>query len=622
MTTGYKGKILVVDLTSGKVWEEQLPERLYRDFIGGVGLGVRLLYERQPARANALGESNNLAFMPGLLSGTVVPGSSRLTVVSKSPLTGGWGDANVGGYMAHEIKRAGYDGILVQGISPHPVYLLVYQGKAELRDAPHLWGKFTNETEDLLREEVGNRRLRTLSIGPAGEAQSLISAIITEGREGRAAARSGLGAVMGSKRLKAVAVRGQDEVPVADRTQVERLRRQFVNAVKETEVPFIRALKSGGTVGYMHPFVAAGATPFKNWSLIGPESMPSYQPFDDRINKYVVRRVACATCPIGCGGILRAEELGIGECDRPEYETVAGFGPNCLNDDLGTILKANDICNRYGIDTISASASIAFAMECYEQGIISKQDADGIELTWGNTSAMIAILENIAKREGFGALLADGVKRAAQRIGGGAEEYAVHVGGQEPGYHDPRQIPARGTGYIVDPTPGRHTTFLVGRLLEAGPLPGPYPEFFAPKVELRDYGHKSLIYGNCASYEQVLSSAGICKFVFFQSGFPLIEFIAAVTGWDFSLAGARVTGKRIQTLRQMFNIREGIEPKEFRLPQRVAQPATMGPFKDVPQDFDLLRRQYFEAMRWDPETGCPTESTLKELGLDTLGSTL
>lgn len=419
---------------------------------------------------------------------------------------------------------------------------------------------------------------------------------------------------MGSKRLKAIAVRGQNVIPVADSAQVSKLRRQFVNGVKETETLFIKALKTGGTAGYTHPFVTAGATPFKNWSLIGPESMPSYEPFDDRINKYVVRRSACAGCPIGCAATLKSEEIG-GEYDRPEYETVAAFGPMCLNNDVATVINANDICNHYGIDTISTGNVIAFAMECYERGIITKQDTDGIELTWGNGQAIVAMVEMVAKREGFGAILADGVKRAAERIGRGAEEWAIHVGGQELGYHDPRQIPARGTAYICDPTPGRHTTFLVARLLEAGPLPGPYPEFWKPRVEYRDYGHKSVIYNRCATYEQVLASAGMCKFLIFQPGLRLIEFISAVTGWDFSLAETQVTGERIQTMRQLFNIREGIDPKHFRLPQRVSQPATMGPYKDAPLDFDLLRRQYYEAMGWDVDTGYPKKAKLDELGL-------
>lgn len=614
MTAGYTGKVLTVDLTLAKVKEEQLEERLYRDFIGGVGLGARLLYQRQPGKVDPLGEENILGFMPGLLSGTTVPGSSRLTVVSKSPITRGWGDANVGGYIARELKCAGYDGILFQGISPHPVYLLIYKGKVELRDASHLWGKDTVETEEILRKEIGDRRLRVICIGPVGEAQSLISAIIAEGKEGRAAARSGLGAVMGSKRLKAIAVRGDNETPVADSARLSELRRQFVNAVKTTETPFIKALKTGGTVGYMQPFTTAGATPFKNWSLIGPESMPSYEPFDDRVNKYVVRRFACATCPVGCGATLKSDDIG-GEYDRPEYETAAGFGPNCFNNDVVTVIKANDICNRYGVDTISASNVIAFALDCYERGIITRQDTDGIELTWGDGSIIIALLEKLIKREGFGAILADGVNRAAEKIGRGAEERAIHVGGQELGYHDPRQIPARGTAYIGDPTPGRHTTFLVGRLIEAGGLPGPYPEFWQPRVEYRDYGHKSPIYNKCITYEQVFTSAGLCKFLVFQPGFTLIEFISAVTGWDYSLAETQATGERIQTMRQLFNLREGIDPKSFRLPTRVSQPAAMGPYKDVPQDFDLLRRQYYEAMRWDTETGYPKKARLEELGL-------
>jgi len=619
---GYTGKILVADLSSGKIREEKLPEKLYREFIGGVGLGVRLLYERQPAKVDPLGEKNILGFIPGLLSGTIAPGTSRLTVVAKSPLTGGWGDSSVGGYIAYEIKRAGYDGILVQGVSARPVYLLLYEGKAELKDASHLWGKNTRETEEALRKEVGDPRLRVACIGPAGEAKSLISAIITETRESRAAGRSGLGAVMGSKRLKAIAVRGQKEVPVADKARTDELRKQFVDSVKNTKVKFIGSIKSGGTAGITEGCIRGGASPIKNWSLIGLdallEAMPAHEPYEDRMNKYLVQRLACATCPIGCGGILKADELGIGECDRPEYETIAGFGPMLLNNDIASILKANIICNLYGIDTISASAAIAFATECYERGIITKQDTDGIELTWGNASAMLAMLEKIAKREGFGAVLADGIKRAAERIGHGAEEWAIQIGGQELGYHEPRQIPSRGTGYIVDPTPGRHTAFFAGRWLEAGSLPGPYPEFFDTKIEYRDYGHKSLIYGHASSYEQVFTSTGACKFLLFQSDFPLIELIVAVTGWDFSLAEAEATGKSIQALRQLFNIREGIKPAELRLPQRVTTPATMGPYKDAPQDFELLRSQYYEAMGWDAETGYPTKTTLKELGLDTL----
>ena len=613
------GKILVVDLALAKVEEEQLAESLLRDFIGGVGMGARLLYERQPGKVDPLGEQNILGFMPGLLTGTAVPGTSRLTVLSKSPLTGTWGDSNVGGYIASELKRAGYSGILFQGISPHPVYLLIYQGKVELRDASHLWGKDTVETQEMLRKEAGDQRLRVACIGPAGEDQSLLSAIVTD--FGRAAGRSGLGAVMGSKRLKAVAVKGQDAVPVADAERVQQFQRQFIRDVKETKVAFISTLRDKGTVEATDTFIVGGATPIKNWSLIGLESlseaMPAYEPYNSRINKYAVRKTGCAGCPIACGAILKLGETG-NEWDRPEYETAAGFGPMCLNNDVLSIIKANEICNRYGIDTISASSSIAFAMECYQRGIITKRDLDGIELTWGNADAIIAMLERMVRREGFGALLADGSRKAAERIGHGAEECVVDVGGQELGFHDPRLIPARGTGYICDPTPGRHTTFLAGRLLEGGGLPGPYPELFKSQGESRDYEHKSLIYSRAISYDQVAASAGICKFVFWQETFALVEFIAAVTGWDFGLEEMLVTGKRIQTMRQLFNIREGIDPRQFYLAERVRQTATAGPCKGVPVDFEPLRRQYYQAVGWDPETGHPSKSRLEELGLGDL----
>lgn len=612
MTAGYIGKILIVDLTSGEVKEERLPDELYREFIGGVGLGVRLLYERQPGKVDPLGQQNILGFMPGLLSGTAAPSSSRLTLVSKSPLTGGWGDASVGGYMGFDLKRAGYDGILFYGISPKPVYLLIYQGKAELKDASHLWGKDTIETEETLRKEIGDTRLRVACIGPAGEKMSLISSIMTEG--GRAAGRSGLGAVMGSKRLKAVAVRGQDAVPVADNTRVQQLQKQFIKDVKETEVKFIGTLKSLGTVGNTEGFIAGGATPIKNWSLSGEENVPAdSQPYGTGINSYLVKRTACAGCPIGCGGVVNTKATG--ECKRPEYETVAGFGVMCLNNDMVSIIEAGAICDRYGIDSISAGTAIAFAIECYQRGLITKQDTDGIELTWNNPSAVLAMLKKVVKREEFGDVLADGVKRAAEKIGQGAVEWAINMGGQEPGYHDPRQLPARGTGYICDPTPGRHTTFLAGTILERASSPGPYPELWGPKIEFNDYKHKSAIYGTAAKYEQIIASAGVCKFLMFQRTFPLIEFISAVTGWDFTPEETLVTGERIQTLRQLFTIREGINPIEVSLPQRVSQPTTTGPFKGIAVDFNILRRQYYEAMGWDPETGHPIESKLEELGL-------
>lgn len=620
MRAAWNGKVLMVDLTRAEVREQQLPEELYRDFIGAVGLGVRLIYEYEPPVANALGEESVLGFMPGLLTGTAVPSSSRLTIVSKSPLTGGWGDSNVGGYIASELKRAGYDGVLFWGISPYPVYLLIYGGKVELRDASHLWGKDTKETGEILRREIGDGKLRVVCIGPAGENLSFISAIITE--EGRAAARSGLGAVMGSKRLKAIVVRGGNRVPVADAARVQELRSKFIKDVKETKIPFIGTLKTMGTAGSTEIFINAGATPFKNWTLIGPDAMSSYSPYGPRVNAYLLRRTTCSECPIVCGGVLRLNREAMSEYHRPEYETIAGFGPMCLNNDVISIIRANDVCNRYGLDTISAATTIAFAIECYQRGLISVRDTDGIELAWGDSSGILDMLEKIARRQGFGAVLADGVKKAAERIGHGADDLAVHVGGQELGFHDPRQLPSRGTGYICDPTPGRHTTFFAGTILERGGLPGPYQELWETHVDLRDYEHKAPTYSTAIKYEQVVASCGLCKFAaLFQPTFPLLEFITAATGWDFSLQEMLLVGERIQTMRQLYNVREEIEPR-FELPFRVSQPATTGPFRGIPVDFDALRRQYYKSMGWDSETGYPVKSRLVELGLERFASDL
>jgi len=316
------------------------------------------------------------------------------------------------------------------------------------------------------------------------------------------------------------------------------------------------------------------------------------------------------------------DENGVQEIHRPEYETMAAFGSMCFIDDVEAIIKANNICNRYGIDTISAGAVIAFAIECYERGIITKQDADGIELTWNNTSAVMAMLKKIVKREGFGAILADGVKRAAEKIGHGAEECAIHVGGQEVGYQDPRFLPARGAGYICDPAPGKHTSSIVAVVVEVGvPQPlGPYPELQLPKVDLRDYGNKSLIYGISMKYQQAFVACGMCLFSLYVGGMPLVDFIAAATGWDFSPKELLITGERIATLRQMSSIREGIKPSEFQLPKRLSQPPSTGPLKDIRVDFDLLRKQCYEGMGWDSETGYPLQSRLVELGLANLES--
>jgi len=626
MPKGYMGKVLFVDLTSGSIKEESFGEDIYRGFIGGAGLGVRILYERMKAKENALGPNNILGFVTGALTGTGAPSTSRYTVVTKSPLTGTWGDANSGGHFAHELKATGYDAVFFSGISPKPVYLLLQDGKAELRDAAHLWGKDTAETETILRQEVGDNRARVSCIGPAGEAKSLIAAII---HERRAAGRSGVGAVMGAKRLKAIVARGTMKVPVADTTGLRDLRQSTLKTFKSPPLESDKIAKDSmgnhGTSGIFCDSIISGDAPIKNWLVMGEEAMPDYANLSpDEIEKYLVKRHTCFDCPIGCKGTIRVDKgpYAVGETAWPEYESVTLFGPLCLNSDLESVIKENDICNRYGIDTISAGAVLAFAVESYEQGIIDKNDTGGIELTWGNSKALVAMLEKLARREGFGAVLADGAMKAAEKIGKGSEEWVMHVHGQELPAHDPRVTPGYGATYIGDPTPARHTRgVVVADGVDAG-LGRPwarYPQLDFPEVELLDFQKKGPMYATLECYDEYTWACGLCVFVGDVIGtYPTVEFMKAATGWDYTIEEGLIAGQRMKTLRQEFNIREGISSQDFKLPERVSAPPATGPIAGRKVDFDAFRKNFYQALGWDPATGKPTEQTLQKLGLPEL----
>ncbi len=615
MGRGYIGKILFVDMTSGSIREEVFPEKFYRDFLGGYGLGVKILYERMRPDPDPLGPDNMIGFAPGILTATGAPMSSRYEVFARSPLTRAWGQCNSGGHFGQELKAAGYDALFFNGISPVPVYLSIQEGKAELRDATHLWGKDTVETETILQNQLGDKKVRVACIGPSGESLSLISCVIND--KGRAAARSGLGAVMGSKLLKAIAVRGRGRIAVADPKQVKDLNRSFVKSIQEAK-DATRVLIDYGTCGLFLDFLYRGDAPIKNWILNGIETFPTaYKLHKDNVTQYQVKKFACSGCPIGCGGIVKVEGglYDLAEGHKPEYETLASFGSLCLNDDIESIIKANDICNRYGLDTISVGTCIAFAIECYENGIINQRETDGLDLTWGNGPAIVALTDKLARREGFGDILADGVVKAAQHIGRGAEQYAMHVHGQEPGCRDPRLIPSRGVGYIADSAPGRHTASTIQVMFEQGGAVGNYPELRAAQRELKG----SALYAVANKYQAMVSSAGLCTFSAFPGIYPVIELISAVTGWDFTLEEALRTGHRIQTLRQAFIIRDGIPPKDFQLPERMSKRPSEGPLANKTRDFNELNGDFYEAMGWEREgdrAGYPLKQTLKELGLD------
>ena len=619
MPGGYTGKIIFVDLTKGTIKEKSPPESVYRDFIGGTGLGVRILYEHMKPRADALGPENMLGFVTGPLTATPTPGSGRITVVCKSPLTGAWAESNAGGSLGPELKAAGYDAILFSGIAPKPVYLSLSEGKAELKDASHLWGKDTTETDDILQQELGEPKAKIACIGPAGELCSLISGIVTD--KGRIAARSGVGAVMGSKRLKAVAVKGDKKVSVAEPEKLRSVGRDFLKNIKASG--FQRGLSTTGTGGGLSELISIGESTIKNWRLSGLEAMPTCVNLDSaNMEKYKLRSYGCHACPVRCGAIVQVNEGPFatkGESHRPEYETLAALGTLCMDDNVESVIKANEMCNLYGLDTLAVGSVIAFAMECYENGLISNKETDGIELTWGNAEAVIAVLEKLARREGFGAVLADGVEKASERIGKGSEEYAMHVHGQGLPFHDPRNNPCRGTGYIADANPGRHIETECTTVLEHGGSLDSDPALQTPKLEVYgDYKSKGPMYAIGAEYYQVFSSSGLCTLLGVANIVPVAEFIAAVTGWDFRWAEGLEIGRRILTLRQAFNAREGLSPDEFKLPRRVMVPASVGEAAGVEVDFDSLKSGYFAAMGWDIKSGKPYRRTLIDLGLDKL----
>jgi aldehyde:ferredoxin oxidoreductase len=615
MPRGYMGKILNVDLSNQTLIQEPLDERLCRRYVGGYGVGARLLYDRIPAGVDPLEPQNILGFMTGPLTGTPAIIGSRFVVIGKSPRTHTWGDANCGGYFGPHLKFAGIDGILFSAVAEQPVYLFINEGQAELRDAEHLWGKNVTEVENALMAEHG-RDVQIASIGTAGERQSLLSCVIND--KGRAAGRSGLGALMGAKKLKAVVVKGKMKVPMADEEAIKALRKEYINRPRG----FYSALRDYGTCAGTASAAQSGDSPVKNWGSAGPVDFPRERAkkiSDDSVIAFQEKRYGCWGCPISCGGwvkvregkyALSAREDFIGH--KPEYETLWAFGTNLLNDDLESIVKANEICNEYGLDTISVGATIAFAIECYEQSIITRQDADGLDPTWGNDEAIITLAEKIARREGFGDVLADGVKIAAEKIGNGAERYAIHVRGEELPGHDPRFMPALATTYLMDATPGRHT--------QGG-------AWAPPGMEVRSSRMKYVYQGRAEDHYRlmtamhVVNAAGLCMFGYFTQHIEMIpKQLTAVTGWDYTLDDLYETGMRIAAMRHVFNLREGHNPLARNVPGRMVgiPPLRQGKLNGITVDHETMSKELLEFVGWDVHTTIPREESLRRLGMEFL----
>jgi aldehyde:ferredoxin oxidoreductase len=592
MAGGYMGKILWVNLSTGDIKVEEPGESLYRDFIGAYGIGARLLYSRQKGGVDALGPENNLGLVTGPLTGTPHIVGTRYQAVAKSPITGGWGDANSGGDFGPYLKFAGYDAVFFNGIADKPVYLLIDNGKAEIKDASKLWGKGAIETEELLMAEYG-KDSRVSCIGPSGEKVALISCIIT--KRGAAAGRSGLGAVMGSKKLKAVVARGNMEVPMANKEKAQQLRRENISELN------VERMRKYGTSAGGAMSAHSGDTPVKNWGGVGIVDFPDASGLTgDSAIANVDKTDPCWHCPVACQSLLKA---GTGEYKYPagtrrvEYETQGSFGTMCLNNNTEALNMINHLCNDYGLDTISGGTVMAFAIECYENGILTKADTDGIELTWGNHRALVAMTEKMVKREGLGDILADGVKVAAEKIGRGAEQFAVHVGGQEVGMHDPKLVGFMGNfpaaRYQMDATPGRHTQNFG-------------PESFR--------GH-------------VMNAAGICLFGAMGRPGPknyLVEFMNAVTGWERSMEELLKCGERIANMRHVFNLREGINPlKSYVHPRVIGNPPQKeGPLAGITADIDAQVYWCLGALDWDRVTTKPSKQKLLSLGLNDVAEEL
>ncbi len=636
MIKGVTGKILWVDLTLGTCTEEVVPEEVYEKHMAGIGLAAYYLYNRIPAGADPLGPDNVLAFVPGLLTGTGTLMTGRWMAAGKSPLTQTWGDANCGGTFAPAIKQCGYDGIFFTGISPRPVCLSITHSGAELVDAGELWGLDARETETKLQEGKKGRKPQVACIGQSGEKLSLISGIVND--QGRLAARSGLGAVMGSKRLKAVVLDGAHRVEVADKPQVKALSQKFVKFTN-FQPPFLNGkgmrflgkmmavlplamrmdgmlykvlLKKWGTSSMNEFSIVTGDAPIKNWagSDVDFNRKLSASINPDMIRARETAKYHCYSCPVGCGGHCRMPDGS--DTHKPEYETILALGGLLMNSDFDSLLVMNEKLNRAGMDTISAGGTVAMAIEAYEAGQLTLEDTGGLELTWGNSEAAIQLIDQMIERRGLGDLLADGTRVAAQKLGTQFERFAMNASGQEPAMHDGRADPGFALHYTVEPTPGRHT---IGSILyyemfklwtKSKQVPRPSPMFYPKKWKFRGNRTNANIAVANSKFKMVTDSAGLCLFGSFigVDRIPIFEWLNAVTGWQKTPDEYLELGRNVQTMRQAFNQKHGA-PLRHSLNDRMLgkPPMQAGANKGWSVPIDELVPMYWQGMGWDAANG-------------------
>ena len=601
------GKLLLVDLSTGSSEIRDITDETARYFAGGPSMGAKILYDEMPAGTDAFAPESLLGFVSGALNGTGALMAGRCTVVSKSPVTNGFNDANFGGTFGMKMKKSGFDAIFVKGIAPEPVYIFVDNGNVSIRSAKHLWGKRVADTEATIRAELGDNKVDIASIGPAGERKSLNSAVMTD--EHRAAARGGTGAVMGSKNLKALVVRGDSEITIADNDKLKELNREILDFQKTGWAAEIleSSFTKHGTSGFYEMQILGGDCAVKNWAGVLTEDYPEelYRPLtgqemDKRFHK---KRYTCHACHLGCGAHYRIDEGGvlIEDTGRPEYESQAMFGALLLNGDPVTLNYANYLCNDYGMDTLTVAGTLAWLMECYEKGILTADELDGIEMTWGNSAAISAMTEKIVSGEGVGLILQNGSRFAAEHFGKGFEAL-VHASGIEIPQHDPRFAPGMGRTYQYDPTPGRHVKGGLG---------------FADPPEVK-YNYEGTGERDAAGVidKESTSACGICEFNNFgQPVNTYIRLLSAATGFEYSEEDRLKFGKRSYIIRLAFNLREGLRRKDYTISGRAIghPPLKAGVTGGITADVEKLADNFFTAMGFDADM-VPTRETLEYIG--------
>ncbi len=635
MAHGYNGKILHVDLTDGKFRVEEPGEAFYRKYMGGSAMAMYYLLKEMPPGVDPLGPDNVLVLALSVLTGAAISGQSRMTAAAKSPLTGAIGDSQGGGFFPAELKFAGFDAIVIKGVSEKPVYLWINEGKYELRAASHLWGKITGDAEAIIKEELGDDKIEVLQVGPAGENMVRFAGIFS--MSNRANGRTGMGAVMGSKNLKAVAVRGKQRSSVADKAGLRKLAKWGAANLDDSDIAGIAKYGTAETTGSNQtsgtlPSYNYNSGVFDQWEALDGTTMydtvlrGAAEGKQDREG-----RDTCYACTVRC---KRVVELTEGEYKvdphygGPEYETTSTFGNYCAIDDLPAICKANELCNKYGMDTISCGATIAWAFEAFNAGMLTLDDTEGLDLTWGNAESMVKLTEKIAKRDGFGDLLAEGSERAAKKIGRGTEAYLITCKGQEAPAHMPRVKRSLAIIYATNPFGADHQShehdpaieadleYYTERMAVLGFSEAQEPRSLSDE-KIRFTAVSQRMYG-------AMDSLNLCQFVFgpawqLYGPVDMVALVRTVTGWeDVSFDELQKVGERRLNMMRAFNAREGLDRKDDVLPEKLFKPLKGGVsdgWKLDRAEVESALDKYFEFCGWDIKTGNPTRAKLEELDL-------